>query len=53
MSGIKPTMKEVIDVILDQLKERATSLSITSASTVSKVHLHKLLFEVSSAKNFS
>ena len=37
MSGVKPTMEEVIDMTLDQLKERATSINITFVSTVTKV----------------
>ena len=41
MSGVKPTMEEVIDMTLDQLKERVTSLNITFASTVTKVQLQK------------
>ena len=45
MSGVKPTMEEVIDMTLDQLKERATSLNITFASTVNKVELQKLLLK--------
>ena len=44
MSGVKPTMEEVIDMNLDQLMERATSLNITFASTVTKV-LQKLLLK--------
>ena len=38
-------MKEVIDMNLDQLKERATSLNITFASTVTKLQLQKLLLK--------
>ena len=45
MSGVKPTMEEVRDMNLDQLKERATSLNITFASTVTKVQLQKLLLK--------
>ena len=45
MSGVKPTMEEVIDMNLDQLKERATSLNITFSSTVTKVQLQKLLLK--------
>ena len=45
MSGVKPTMEEVIDMNLDQLKEPATSLNITISSTVTKVQLQKLLLK--------
>ena len=45
MSGVKPTMEEVIDMNLDQLKEHATSLNITLAATVTQVQLQKLLLK--------
>ena len=45
MSGVKPTMEDVIDMNLDQLKERATSLNIKFASTVTKVQFQKLLLK--------
>ena len=45
MSGVKPTMKEVIDMNLDQLKERATLLNITFASTVTEAQFQKLLLK--------
>ena len=38
-------MEEVIDMNLNHLKERATSLNITFASTVTKVQLQKLLLK--------
>ena len=43
MSVVKPIMEEVIDMNLDKLKERATSLNITFASTITKVQLQTLL----------
>ena len=45
-------MEEVLDMNLDQLKERATSPKITFALTVTTVQLQKITFEGSSAKIF-
>ena len=52
MSDVKPTMEEVIDMNLDQLKERSTSLNITFGIDSDQSTTSKITFEGSSAKSF-
>ena len=45
MSRVIPTMDEIIDKSLDELKETANSLRITYASNITKTQLQKLLLK--------
>ena len=45
MSCVIPTMDEIIDKCLDELKETANALCITYAPSITKTQLHKFLLK--------
>ena len=45
MSRVIPTMDEIIDKSLDELKETANALRITCAPNITKTQLQKLLLK--------
>ena len=45
MSRVIPTMNEIIDKSLDELKETANALRITYALNITKTQLQKLLLK--------